>query len=49
MNGQVETPQSTESDPSDLDIPLCDTTSMGTPPEEVTIPTEPLVRTGTKI
>ena len=38
MNSQVETPQSAESDPSDLDIPLGDTTSMGTPPEEVTTP-----------
>ena len=41
VNSQVETPQSTESDPSDLDIPLGDTTSMGTPPEEVTIPPDP--------
>ena len=32
VNSQVETPQSTESDPSDLNIPLGDTTSMGTPP-----------------
>ena len=38
VNSQVETPQSTESDPSDLNIPLGDTTSMGTPPEEVTTP-----------
>ena len=38
VNSQVETPQSTESDPSDLDIPLGDTTSMGSAPEEVTTP-----------
>ena len=42
VNNQVETPQSTESDSSDLDIPLGDTTSMGTPPEEVTTPSDPL-------
>ena len=36
VNSQVETPQSTESDPSELNIPLGDTTSTGTPPEEVT-------------
>ena len=41
VNSEVETPQSTESDPSDLDIPLSDTTSMGTPPEEVTTLPEP--------
>ena len=41
MNSQVETPQSTESDPSDLDIPLGDTTSMRSPPEEVTTPPDP--------
>ena len=41
VNSQVETPQSTESDPSDLDIPLGDTTSMGTPPEKVTTPPDP--------
>ena len=40
MDSQVETPQFTESDPSDLDIPLGDTTSMGTPPEEVITPCE---------
>ena len=38
MDSQAETPQSTELDPSHLDIPLGDTTSMGTPPEEVIIP-----------
>ena len=41
MDSQSETPQSTESDPSDLDIPLGDTTPMGTPPEEVITPPEP--------
>ena len=41
VNSQVETPQSTGSDPSDLDIPLGDTTSMGTPPEEATTPPGP--------
>ena len=41
MNSQVETPQSTESYPSDLNIPLGDTTSMGTPPEKVTTPPDP--------
>ena len=41
MNSEVETPQSTESDHSDLDIPLSDTTSMGTPSEEVTTLPEP--------
>ena len=40
MDCQAETPQSTESDPSDLDIPLGDTTPMGTPPEELTTPPE---------
>ena len=40
-DSQIETPQSTESDPSDLDSPLGDTTSMGTPPEEVITPLEP--------
>ena len=41
MDSQTETPQSTESDPSDLIIPLGDTTPMGTPPEEVITPPEP--------
>ena len=41
VNSQAETPWSTESDPSDLDIPLGDTTSLGTPPEEVNTPPEP--------
>ena len=41
MGSQAETPQSTESEPSDLDIPLGDTTPMGTPPEEVITPLEP--------
>ena len=41
MNSQEETPQSTESDPSDLNIPLDDTTSIGTPPEDVTSLPEP--------
>ena len=41
MESQTETPQSTESDPSDQDIPLGDTTPMVTPPEEVIAPPEP--------
>ena len=41
MDSQTETPQSTESDPSDLDIPLGDTTHMSTPPEEIITPPEP--------
>ena len=41
MDSQTETPQSTESDPSDLDIPLGDTTPMGTPREEIITPPEP--------
>ena len=40
MDSQTETPQSIESDPSDLDIPLGDTTPMSTPPEEVITPPE---------
>ena len=49
MDSQTETPQSTESDSSDLEIPLGDTTLMGIPSEESITPPEPLVRTGTKI
>ena len=42
MDSQTETPQSTESNPSDLDIPLGDTTPIGTPPEEIiTLPEPP--------
>ena len=47
VNSQVETPQSTESDPSDLDIPLGDTTSIGVPPEKSLLHLSPLVRIGT--
>ena len=49
VNSQAETPRSTESDPSDLDIPLGDTTSLGTPPKKSILHLSPLVRTGTKI
>ena len=41
VNSQAVTPQSTGSDPSDLDMPLGDTASIGTPPEDVTTPPEP--------
>ena len=44
VNSQAETPQSTESDPSDLDIPLGDTTSIGVPPEKSLLHLSPLVR-----
>ena len=49
INSQAETPQTTESDPSDLDIPLGDTTFIGTLPENSLLSLSPLIRMGTKI
>ena len=41
VNSKAETPQSRELDPSELDIPLDDTTPTGTSAEELTAPPEP--------